>query len=251
MKNIKRLVLKNFAMALAAVALASALPSCARKKSSARNEGSSDDSVQKWHVTNERVIVLFGYGYNGKDFVSRVTSKLFKKYGSADDGGLILALVFPDDFKKGKDSIAWELPSRAEKDGAQIKGIVTVGAPENTSYGLAKIQDSRDGERCFPIFSFFPQDDALGMEAVCDFVVDKAQPTNIDGEAEEESASAIDPGAEGMIERSVEYIDALSSALPWDSDLMSRVKKIAGDREIARYVDAETGLRAVNHFTLK
>lgn len=256
----------------------------------AAEEAEDIKQVQTWHVSSNRAVVLFGYGYNDKAFVERTLETLYEKYGAAEDGGLIIALVFPDGFKK--DAIASELPIYASREGTTLRGVLLLGAPENTNYGIARLQDYYGGERSFPVFSLFPQDDVLGTEATSDFVLERVQETNVTG-GEEENSQVFVPEIEGMIERSIEYFCFLSSmtsypweastqeaedkgnasgsragdtasrsggervmftsavSLPWDESLLLHVQNIAFPLEVSRYVDGETGLQSVNHFVIE
>jgi hypothetical protein len=204
--------------------------------------------VQTWHVSDDCICILFGYGYNDPNFVRGMTDELYKKYGAAENGGLILPLVFPDSFKHGTKSIAAELPLfMADKN---VRGVILLGAPENTNYGIAHLQDNYDDIPSFPVFSFFSQDDVSGMEATADFVLDKAQEADIDGAVKDESEQLFVKDAPDMIRKSVKYIMALDAPLPKDKDLLTHLKNIAGKVSISRYVDPDTGLLSVNHFVM-
>lgn len=245
----------------------------------ADEEEYSASGVQKWHVSPNRVVVLFGYGYNDADFVGRTLDTLYDRFGAAEDGGLIIPLVFPDDFKRGKDSVASELPSFASSDDTTLRGVLLLGAGENTNYGIAHLQDYYGGERTFPVFSLFGQDDTLGTEATSDFVLERVQEANVSGEnaspslqaketsAEnngEDNAQAFVPEVEGMIERSIECFCALAAmtsypcdgdaptgvSLAWDEQLLLNVADIASPLSISRYIDGETRLQSVNHFVI-
>jgi hypothetical protein len=213
-------------------------------------EDSADLKIptQTWHVSNDRICILFGYGYNDEAFVKSMTKELYKKYGAAENGGLILPLVFPSDFKHGTKSIAAELPLYL--DGSEVRGLILFGAPENTNFGVAHLLDSYDGQPVFPVFSFFPQDDVLGMEGTADFVLDKAQEADIDGVVENESEQSFVKEVPDIIRKSVEYILALDAPLAKDKNLYVHLKNITGSIKINRYVDPESGLQSVNHFVM-
>ncbi|HAH61303.1 MAG TPA: hypothetical protein DCL73_04320 [Treponema sp.] len=204
--------------------------------------------TQTWHVSDDCICILFGYGYNDADFVRSMTAELYKKYGDAADGGLILSLVFPDNFKRGTKSIAAELPLFV--NGKNVRGVILLGAPENTNYGIAHLQDSYDGFPSFPVFSFFSQDDVAGMEGTADFVLDKAQEADIDGAVKDESEQLFVKEAPDMIRRSIKYMLALDAPLPKDKNLSAHLKSIVGKVSVSRYVDPETGLQSVNHFVM-
>jgi hypothetical protein len=204
--------------------------------------------TQTWHVSNECICIVFGYGYNDAAFVRNMTTELYGKYGSAEDGGLILSLVFPDSFKHGTKSIAAELPLYVNN--RNVRGVILLGAPENTNYGVAHLQDNYDGLPEFPVFSFFSQDDVLGMEGTADFVLDKAQEADIDGAVKDESEQLFVKEAPGIIRRSIKYMLALDASLPKNKDLLVHLKNIVGKANISRYVDPESGLQSVNHFVI-
>ncbi|MBQ9631121.1 MAG: hypothetical protein IJR49_06005 [Treponema sp.] len=206
-------------------------------------------NTQTWHAGNECICILFGYGYNDDDFVSSITQSLYKKYGAEEDGGLIKAIVFPDDFKRGTRSIAAELPLLVGEK--QLRGIITLGAPENTHFALAHIQDSRVPVENFPIISFFPQDNVSGMEGTSDIILDKAQDTNEDASLENEHTQVFVSDVPDFIFRSIAYSLALDAPLPKNADLQTHLKAIIGNRNFTRYVDPETGLPSINHFILK
>ena len=216
----------------------------------AAGEDSEDLKVptQTWHVSNDRICILFGYGYNDEAFVKSMTKELYQKYGAAENGGLILPLVFPSDFKHGTRSIAAELPLYL--DDKEIRGLILLGAPENTNFGVAHLQDSYDDLPVFPVFSFFPQDDVLGMEGTSDFVLDKAQEADIDGVVNNESEQSFVKEVPDIIRRSVSYMLALDASLPKDKNLYAHLKNITGSIKINRYVDPESGLQSVNHFVM-
>ncbi len=64
---------------------------------------------QKWHVTNKRVCVIFGYDFNAPEAVEKFTALLGQRYGLESDGGLIYTLTYPDSFKHGSRGYASEL----------------------------------------------------------------------------------------------------------------------------------------------
>ncbi|MCK9169865.1 MAG: hypothetical protein M0P01_05570 [Treponema sp.] len=204
--------------------------------------------TQTWHVSDDCICILFGYGYNDADFVQNMTAELYKKYGAAENGGLILPLVFPDSFKHGTKSIAAELP--LYMNDKNVRGVILLGAPENTNYGIAHLQDSYNGIPSFPVFSFFSQDDVLGMEGTADFILDKAQEADIDGAVKDESQQLYIKEVPDMIRRSIKYMLALDAPLPKNKDLYTHLKSIVGKVTVSHYVDPESGLQSVNHFVM-
>lgn len=207
------------------------------------------EPTQTWHPSDKRLCILFGYGYNSPEFVKSSIESLEKKYGSASDGGLIYPLVYPDDFKRGGvKSFVTELPNLLKE--YQCIGVILLGAPENTNYAVARLQDQYDAQPIFPVFSFFPQDDVLGMEAVSDFVIDKEQDVQSDGSVKNESEQVFVKDVPEMLERSVEYMVVAQAPLAKDANLFAEVKKITGGQKTSHFVDPETGLQSVNHFIL-
>ena len=201
-----------------------------------------------WSESEKKICIVFGYGYNGDEFISKIKAELSEKYGLAEDGGLIIPLLFPGDFKvSGRDRISM-LPEILRD--VRLKGIIFLGAPENTHNAVSVFKNLYDGEIPFPIFSFFPQDDVLGMEWTADFVLDEARPQDA-VPAMEESVVVTDE-VSLLLDSSVRYMTLLDSPLPPDSDLILHVRAIAEKYgKISRYVDPETGLLSVNHFVLK
>ena len=204
--------------------------------------------AQLWHVSDEAVCILFGYGYNDTAFVASMTETLSAKYGAASDGGLILPIVFPDDFKRGSRSIAAELPLLVGEK--KLRGVILLGAPENTHFGVAHLQDRYDGVFPFPVFSFFSQDDVSGTEGTADIVLDKAQEAGIDGIIKNESEQVFVKEVPDFIRHSVDFMLAVDGALAKNNDLLVYLKKITGNAKLRRYVDPESGLQSVNHFIL-
>ncbi|MGI5092678.1 hypothetical protein [Treponema socranskii] len=205
-------------------------------------------STQLWHFSDEAVCILFGYGYNDAAFVASMTEALSAKYGVASDGGLVLPIVFPDDFKKGSRSVAAELPLLVGEK--KLRGLILLGAPENTHFGVAHLQDRYDGVFPFPVFSFFSQDDVSGTEGTADIVLDKVQEAGIDGIIKNESEQTFVKEVPDFVRRSVEFMLAVDGRLAKNSDLLTYLKKIVGNAKLRRYVDPESGLQSVNHFIL-
>lgn len=204
--------------------------------------------TQLWHVSDEAVCIFFGYGYNDADFVASVTEALSAVYGASSDGGLILPIVFPDDFKRGSRSVAAELPLLVGEK--KLRGLILLGAPENTHFGIAHLQDKYDGTFPFPVFSFFSQDDLSGTEGTADIVLDKTQETGTDGIIKNESEQTFVKEVPDFVRRSVAFMLSIDGALAKNNDLVTYLKKIVGKGKLRRYVDPESGLQSVNHFVL-
>lgn len=202
--------------------------------------------TQTWHASPNCICILLGYGYNSEDFVSSFSEKIFSKYGNAIDGGFVRILVFPENFKRASKSIAAEFPLFFEEK--NLCGIITLGAPENTHFGLAHVFARYDDEPPFPTFAFFSQDDLPGTEGTADLVLDKEQKANIDGILEEETQTFV-KASPTFVERAIPMIKLLNGALP-QNDLEFVLKKIVGKTKVKRYIDAQTGLQSINHFVI-
>ena len=96
---------------------------------------------QKWHVTNKRVAVLFGYDFNNPEIKEKLLAQLSENFGLDEDGGLIYPLSYPDDFKHGIKGYASDFTAILLADNLDLCGVVLLGAPENTHIALARNQD--------------------------------------------------------------------------------------------------------------
>lgn len=204
--------------------------------------------TQLWHYSDNHIFVLLGYGYDSSEIVNEFENKLIGKYGDAADGGMVKAVVFPEDFKRGSRSYVSELTSMISSDG--LKGIILIGAPEKTHESIARIQDEYNSEQPFPIISFFPQDDILGMESAADIVVDKSQEADFDGLVKNEEEQQVVEDICDIVVTTTSYIMQINSGLPKDKELLNLVKSILPGKNIVPYVDPETGLQSINHFVL-
>lgn len=237
------------------------LCSCGKKNISTSTSlvNADPDKVQKvkpsWYSAEKKVCILFGYGYNDKDFVENTVKFLGEKYGIESDtvqSGMLLPLVFPDDFRSGSDARISRLSSKLED--VNIAGIITIGAPDNTNAVLARIEESWDNLIPYPVYSFFPQDDVTGIEATSNFVIDRAlEGTGVsDAEGSEEVQQTQAAGIEGMLDRSIELMLLSGAPLPHDLELLTHVKAIVGSAyEVTRYIDPESGLQSINHFVIE
>ena len=205
--------------------------------------------TQMWHQTNKTLCVLLGYGYNTPELSEEIINLLGTKFGLKEDDGLILPLVYPNDFKRGNKYYISELRNiLKDKD---LCGIILLGAPEGTNNAIAKIEDSYDGEKPFPVFSFFSQDELLGMEYVADFVLDKEMKANISGEVEEEAVQEPVVDFAKIVIHATKSMVMLERPLKKDKNLQSFVEYIVLDNKINRYIDPDTGLYSINHFVLE
>ncbi len=214
----------------------------------AKDSSALELPTQLWHVDNRCICVLFGYGYNDSDFVSSMEAKLFENYGNFEENGLVLSLVFPDDFKRGSKAYISYLTSVLEDK--NISGIILLGAPEGTYSAIARLQDLRDQFFDFPIISLFSQDDVLAMEDSADFVLDKAQRAEINGLVAETEQSFVSDVPELLI-RAVRLANLANAPFKKNSELYEIVKNFVFPMKVSRYVDPETGLISINHFVLE
>ena len=211
--------------------------------------------VPSWHPVKKKICIVFGYGYNEKEFTELLLAELESKYGIDDgttEGGLIYPLVFPDDFKQGSDARIMRLAQKLE--GIDLAGLITIGAPENTNYALARLQEEWDNNMPFPVYSYFPQDDIMGMEATSDFVVDLASAAtgSGDGEGNEEVEVARSHRIKEILDASIELMLLSEKPLPRDKNLYLHVKQLLGRYfEVSPYIDPETGVQQINHFVIE
>ena len=206
---------------------------------------------QRWHVTNKRVCVIFGYDFNAPEAVEKFTALLAQRYGLENDGGLIYTLIYPDNFKHGARGYATELTGLLTGTDRDLAGVIILGAPENTHSAFAKLQDYWEQQVPYPIYALFPQDDVLGLESTCDFVLDKEQQTDLTGDiAPEETVSEIILEAPEVLTDCIDYMLNMQGPFVKDSTLPKHVQQMLKDKKIHHYVDPETGIQSINHFVL-
>lgn len=219
-------------------------------------EKKSLKSSPSWHPSEKKICVVFGYGYNEKNYVQSILDGLSSKYGlddGSEEGGLIFALVFPDDFPSGRIS---RLPSLIGE--RELAGLIVIGAPENTNYAIAKLEDEYSSQETmipYPVYAFFPQDDVQGIEATANFVVDRAMEgsgSSDDDTNKEEVVQTQVQDMDKILDSAIEYMLLTGAPLPADADLMAHVSRIVGKNyKVSRYVDAESGLQSINHFVIE
>ena len=206
---------------------------------------------QTWHVTNKRVCVIFGYDFNTSEAVEKFTALLQERYGLENDGGLIYTIIYPDSFKHGSRGYASELTSLLSGTDRDLAGVIILGAPENTHTAFAKLQDYWEQQVPYPIYALFPQDDVLGLESTCDFVLDKEQQTDLTGDiAPEETVSEIILEAPEVLTDCIDYMLNMEGPFVKDSTLPKHVQQMLKDKKIHHYVDPESGIQSINHFVL-
>ncbi len=209
------------------------------------------NTTKKWHLTNKRVAVLFGYDFNDEAVKDSLLAVLAENFGLAEDGGLIYPIIYPEDFKHGIRGYASDFAAILQSDDLDLAGIVLLGAPENTHIALARNQDKWNMEVPYPVVALFPQDDVLGIESTCDIVVDKGQTAGLTGEvAPEESDGQIHQNAPEIIVETIKYIQLLDGAPSRTKELQKHMEQMLEGFQFHHYMDPESGLQAINHFVL-
>lgn len=230
--------------------------------SCSKKEPVEQELVQKWLPVEKHVAILFGYGYNDKSFVDSVCLHLSEEYGLEKENGLILPLVYPDDFIVSGSTARISNLSSIMKD-KNCRALITLGAPEYTHKALAKIQD--DNLDCL-VFSLFSQDDVLGTESGSFLVFDFAEEELIlSDETDDSSNTEITEDAIKSLTNDTElkHLDKMNylvskvvETLKNPSELKNKeILQVATgifgkDWEVSSFLDADTGLRAKNHFVL-
>lgn len=204
----------------------------------------------KWHVTNKKILVVFGYDFNKPEVVKEIKNALETNFGLEEDGGMISTVVYPDDFRHGQRTYISELTSILNAT-EELSGVVLLGAPENTHIALARHQDFWNQEVPYPIMAVFPQDDVLGLEATCDIVLDKGQSAEITGEiVEDEVESEFSSDSAEMIMDIIRYISLSDGSFEPNASLKNHIFQMLRNKKLHHYSDPETGLQSINHFVL-
>lgn len=216
------------------------------------NEDISEKNIQTqiWQTTNQKIAILFGYGFNSEEFIEETLTNLNKKFGLTENGGLIEPIIYPDDLKNGtKPHISL---FRRKLYNLNLKGVIILGAPEGTSSSLSVFQDSYETDFPFPVISAFSQDDVLQTEYVSTIVIDKALIAEMDGNlnSHEEEQPMI-KNIQEFICNSVNFCKNTDSKIQKDATLLDFAKKIGGNNKVIRYSDIETGLYSLNHFYIQ
>ena len=217
----------------------------------------------KWTPVENHIAVLFGYGYNDKSFVDSICSVLAEEYGLEENDGLILPLVYPQDFIVTGSVARISNLSSILKD-KNCKSLITLGAPEFTHKALAKIQD--ENLNC-TVISLFSQDDVLGTESGSFLVFDFAEKELVLSEESEETlTNQSSPTDLHSLTKDTElqHLDKMNfilaktiNFLKNSTELQNKeISQIATsvfgkDWEVSAFLDSDTGLRSRNHFVLK
>lgn len=209
-----------------------------------------ENMIKLWHATNKRICVLYGYGFNDEETVTKLQAMLEQRYGLDDDDGLIYSLVYPDSFKHNGRSYSSEFYSILSESEKDFAGIVILGAPETTHIALGRLQDFWDMNIPYPIIALFPQDDVLGLESTCDIVIEKAQKSEVTEEIEEETSSVADDMVTTILKNTIDYVLTLNGPIPKTTDLQIHAQQMLKNDTVTKYTDPDTGLKSINHFVL-
>ncbi len=235
--------------------------SCQKEKVNISNTSSSFElldsdfnsfnSNNSWHLTNKRICVLFGYNFNTPEVKDSILQILSERYGLASEDGLITPIVYPDDFKHNGKSYVSDLYSFLSKEEVTFSAVIILGAPENTHVALARNQDFWNMNVPYPVIALFPQDEVLGLESTCDFVVEKAQEAELEGTVlnEENEAEFIIESPEILTE-TIDYLLDFDSTFAKNGDLSIHLNQMYKNRKLRHYIDPESGLQSINHFIL-
>ncbi len=203
----------------------------------------------KWNNNNGVIAVLLGYGYNSETFLLETYQKILDIYGRDEEGGLLYTMTYPEDFMHGSNARISDLYTKLEDK--KVRGILLLGAPENINRPLARLQDEWEDKVPYPVFSFFPQEEILAMEATCDFILDYEH-SDDEELAEEENQVMNEKNLPKILTNTIRYMTELPGPLPKDEDLAEHVQQIIGkDKKLRRYIDGETGIPSINHFVME
>ncbi len=255
-----KVIIRAFAL-LALCILLSLFTACGRTSKSSIEQSMGTDSQESVSDAEEQeaqeeephyspddgiICILFGYGFNEEDFYNEANEMLKEKYGLASEDGIIMSITFPGDLKNRISNI-YDIISENK-----VKGVILLGAPDNTHRTLTRLRDywTQTGTPAPHLFSLMPQDDILGEESNCDFVLEYERKNSVEAEAEE-STVPMDKTVEQILIRAVRYMEELSEPLKADSELHAHVQAIVGEKKVHRYTDSETGLQAINHFVIE
>lgn len=262
-RGIKDACARGFAAAV--IALCAVVPGCSPPPEGAAEqapveaeppeaaEPEEEAAVPEWTDDDGVVCVLLGYSFNDEEFVRLATEALRERFGLADEGGLVQITVFPDDLGGRISNYRRVIDENAAEGAPGIRGIVLLGAPGGAHNALSAVRDEWDGDPPFSIISLFPQDNVLGQEYACSFVLDSepAPPADEGGVAPEETEHMRDPDTLSLLLSSVEYAALHTTRPARGDDLMPDVQAIAGERRVSRYIDGETGIACENHFVIE
>lgn len=200
--------------------------------------------------SEKKLLVLLANGFNSPEAVSKLNNYLDDNFGINQPNSLIQTLVYPDDFKRGSRSYASEFFSILNDTEKDYSGVLLLGAPENTHKSLAHNQDFWDLQVTYPIVALFPQDDTLGMESTCDFIIDQKNKT-ADKNTENNSQIKLDETNLNLIYKTISYM--LKSEIPFEKNakLSIHIEEMLNSKDFHHFADPDTGLLAINHFVIE
>lgn len=206
---------------------------------------------QLWHCTNKKILVVLGYDFNVYPISDNLINILSERFGLAEDGGLISYVIYPEGFKHNGRFFASDLFAVIDDFQHDLAGIVILGAPENTHIALARVQDLWGDEIPYPVVALFPQDDVLGIESTCDFILEKKNNDSIkvDTNLTEENSDFFED-APTVISNIINYIFESEGCYERDSSLLVHVNQALKNNTVRHYVDPESGIPSINHFVL-
>ncbi|MCR4579297.1 MAG: hypothetical protein K5681_03000 [Treponema sp.] len=258
----RKSVLKGTALLFLVLSAGLTFNSCGKKEAEASDslapeleitDGNPEELLQtpqRWHVTNKRLFVLFGYDFNAPEVYEPLLESLKERYGLDADGGLILPYVYPNDFKHGTRGFSNDFFNVLQDPAYDFCGILLIGAPEHTHIAMARNQDAWENLP-YPVIALFPQDDILGLEATCDIVVDKGFTAGLNGDnIEDETEALVFSEAPEIIIDAIDYILELEGPLEKNTQIQNHILQMFKGKKIHHYTDPESGLQAINHFVL-
>lgn len=216
------------------------------------NENEFSKKAQKWHATNKRIFLFLGHSYNSPEIIEQINFTIEENFGFAENDGLIIQKIFPNDFKYSNKSFFTIFADELKHSNEDFLAIILLGAPENTHIALSRYQDFWEQEIPFPIISLFPQDETLGIESTCDIVIDKSQAVEITGEqiSEENEESIVEDYCEILI-NCINYVKNIDFPLQKDFSLKQHTIQMLKTKKIKNFIDPETGLQSINHFIIE
>lgn len=235
-------------------AFAVVLAGCAGKPDPSGSGADGKPSVAEAHKPRHRtadhqVLVMLGPGYAARP---EILDGLVSEYGLSGAGGMVVKLLYPEDFKVGKQVRLSLLTEAAKHPDATV--LVTVGAPDGIIYELNRIRAARPDLR---IVSLFADDDAIPIEAVSDIMVENA--TSGELLAPENADFAPPDGIDVLLlasvlavedkDSSIEPLAGLTTAMDTARNLLKR-KAACADWNFSDYVDPDTNLRSRTRLVL-
>jgi hypothetical protein len=213
------------------------------------------DDETAGYISEKSIVVVLGYGFNDDATVEKIKADLDSDFSLKTDekDGFVSLYVFPNDFMSGKYARISKLESMVE-DSENVAGLLIFGAPEKTHKTLAELMDKEDdGKLHFPVVSFFPQDDILGIQYTSDIVIDYAGNSESVGDLEGEAVHTIPNfDTRKVISNTIMSMIARKSPFEKDENLINTAQDILGKEiPVSRYVDSETKIQALNHFTFE